>query len=162
LSQRPWAGLGLESIAAFLMLVICAPVDVLVPLLQQWDVLRAVDVGALLPRRESSIPGAPTGGLGRGDHLWCHVWPRQDLRIRHDVGLPLTCSPTVLWKKSTKIMPIVGFSTRLPTLAMTHCPGILGTRVSWRRGRAQSRGARRGRSNRIAPCASAVAIKTIS
>src|SRR5712691_10643008 len=95
-APRPWAGLGLEIIAAFLVLIIRAPVDVLVPLLQQWDVLRAVDVGFFYLDENPAFRVAPTGGLGRGDHLWCHVWPREEILIRHDVGLPVTCRSTVL------------------------------------------------------------------
>src|SRR2546423_1589437 len=44
LVPRPWTGLGLERIAAFIALVIRTPVNVLTQLLQQGDVLRAVNV----------------------------------------------------------------------------------------------------------------------
>src|SRR5712691_4828307 len=74
-APRPWACLGLEIIAAFLVLIIRAPADVLVQLFQKRDVLRAVDVGFFYLDENPASRVAPTCGLGRLDHLWCHGRP---------------------------------------------------------------------------------------
>src|SRR5262249_48200171 len=89
LAPRPCAGLGLERIAAFGVLVIRAPVNILVQLVQQGDVLRAVDIGLFDRDENPAFRVAPAWRLDRRDHLWCHVRPRQERLILYHAGLPV-------------------------------------------------------------------------
>src|SRR2546422_8895414 len=88
-APRPWAGPGLKIIAAFVVLVIRAPVNFLAQLLQKRDVLRAVDVGLFYLDEHPAFRAAPTCRLGRCDYLWRHVQPCEERLIVDHTGLPV-------------------------------------------------------------------------